>query len=79
MNFDKTKVMIFGKRNDDRFEFKIGNHVLSICKEFKYLRVVFAKSRSFHKAVKSNADQAKKATHLLYKRIRNLNLPIVYK
>ena len=61
VNFDKTKVMIFRTRNDDRFEFKKGNHVLSICKEFKYLGVVFAKRRSFHKAIKSSADQAKKA------------------
>ena len=49
--------------NDDQYEFKIGNHVLSICKEFKYLGAVFAKSRSFYKAIISNADQAKKATH----------------
>ena len=76
MNFDKTKVMIFGTRNDDRFEFKLGNHVLSICKEFKYLGFIVAKSRSFYEAIKSNAVQAKKARHLLYKRIRNLNLPI---
>ena len=75
VNFDKTKVIIFGTRNDDRLEFKLGNHVLSICKEFKYLGFVFAKSRSFYKAIKNNADQDQKATHLLYKRTRNLNLP----
>ena len=44
--------------------------------EFKYLGIIFTKSRSFYKAMKNNVDQAKKAMHLLYKRIRNLNLPI---
>ena len=38
--------------------------------------VVFTKSRSFYKARKHNYDHAKKAMHPLYKRIRNLNLPI---
>ena len=63
VKFDKTKVTIFGTRNDDRFVFKIGNRVLSIRKEFKYLGVIFAKIRSFQTALKSNTDQAKKATH----------------
>ena len=76
INFDKTKILIFGTRNDDRFHFKMGENEIQICKEFKYLGVVFAKSRSFCKAKKHNYDQAKKAMHLLYKRIRNLNLPI---
>ena len=38
--------------------------------------VIFSKNRSFYKARKHNVDQAKKAMHLLYKRIRNLNLPL---
>ena len=36
----------------------------------------FSENRSFYKARKHNVDQAKKAMHLLYKRIRNLNLPL---
>ena len=76
INYDKTKILIFGTRNDDRFNFKIGENKISICKEFKYLGVIFTKSRSFSKAIKHNYDQAKKAMHLLYKRIRYLNLPI---
>ena len=43
INYDKTKIMIFGTRNDDRFEFKLGTHAISICKEFKYLGVIFSK------------------------------------
>ena len=68
--------MIFGIRNDDRFEFKLSENTLSICKEFKYLGIIFTKNRSFYKAMKNNTDQAKKALHLLYKSIRNLNIPI---
>ena len=75
-NFDKTKILLFGTRNGDRFQFKIGNNIIQICKDFKYLGVVFTISRSFCKAKKHNYDQARKAMHLLYKRIRNLILPI---
>ena len=75
INYDKTKILVFGTRNDDHFDFKIGNNKISVCKEFKYLGVIFTKSRSFCKAKKHNYDQAKKAMHLLYKIIRNLNLP----
>lgn len=76
INYDKTKILVFGTRNDDRFDFKIGENKISICKEFKYLGVVITKNRSFSKAIKHNYYQAKKAMHLLYKRIRYLNLPI---
>ena len=76
INFSKSKIMIFGSRNDDRFQFKLGDNVISICKEFKYLGIIFTKNRSFYTAMKHNIDQAKKAMNVLYKRIRNLNLPI---
>ena len=76
INFSKSKIMIFGSRNDDRLQFKLGDNVISICKEFKYLGIIFTKNRSFYTAMKHNIDQAKKAMHVLYKRIRNLNLPI---
>ena len=76
INYDKTKIMIFGTRNDDRFEFKLGTHAISICKEFKYLGVIFSKNWSFHSAIKHNVEHGRKAMNLLYKRIRNLNLPI---
>ena len=76
INYKKTKIMIFGRRNYDGLEFKLGEHTINICDEFKYLGVVFSKSRSFYKAIKHNIDHAKKAMHLLYKRIRNLKLPL---
>ena len=76
INYDKTKILVFGTRNDDPFGFKISENKISVCKEFKYLGIIFTKNRSFSKAIKNNYDQAKKALHLLYKRIGYLNLPI---
>ena len=76
VNFNKTKVMIFGFRNTDNFQFYIGPNAISICDEYKYLGVMFTKTRSFYKAIKHNVEQAKKALHLLYKRINSLQIPI---
>ena len=77
-NFDKTKILVFGTRNDDRFNFKLGENTIAVCNDFKYLGVVFTKSRSFYKSRKHNVDRARKYMflHLLYKRARNLNLPL---
>ena len=46
VNFNKTKVMVFGIRNTNYLEFKIGNNTIETCDEFKY---VFTKQRSFLK------------------------------
>ena len=42
INFDKTKLMIFGTRQDQRFNFNLGGHKSDICTEFKYLGVILA-------------------------------------
>ena len=76
INFDKTKILVFGARNDDRFNFKLGVNTIATCNDFNYLGVIFTKSRSFYKARKNNVDHARKALHLLYKRTRNLYLPL---
>ena len=76
INYTKTKVMIFGTYNTDDFEFKLGDNVIEICKEFKYLGVQFSSRRSFYKAMRHNVNHAKKVLHLLYKRINNLHIPI---
>ena len=76
INFNKTKIMVFGMRNTDNLHFKIGENDISICKEFKYLGVTFSQSRSFYKSIKLNVEKAKRALHLLYKRINNLHIPI---
>lgn len=52
INYDKTKIMIFGARNTHGFDFKLGSNNISIIKEFKYLGVVFSSNRIFFKAIK---------------------------
>ena len=50
INFDKTKIMIFGTH--------------------------FSRKRHCHQTKKHNVEQAIKAMYVLFKRIRNLNIPI---
>ena len=72
INFDKTKIMIFGTRQDQHFNFNLGGHKIDICTDFKYLNVIFSRNRHFHLTVK----QARKAMHVLLKQICNLDIPI---
>ena len=66
VNFDKTKInMIFGTRQDQRFNFNLGGHKIDICTDFKYLGVIFSRNRYFHQTKKHNVDPARKAIHLL--------------
>ena len=75
INYSKTKVMIFGFRNVNNFSFRLDGNILAITDCFKYLRVYFSKARTFYKR-KHSYDQARKAMHLLLKRIRTFNLPL---
>ena len=68
--------MLFGTPRDPYFDFNLGGHKIDICTYFKYLGVIFSKSRHFHQARKHNVEQAKTAMHVLFKRIRNLNISI---
>ena len=74
--FDKTKIMIFGTRQDQRFNFNLVCHKIDICTDFKYLGVIFSRNRPFQQTKKHNVEQARKAMHVLFKRIRNLDIPI---
>ena len=76
VNYSKMKIIIFGIRDTSNHSFKLGDNNIEICDEFKYLGVIFTKHRSFFKAIKHNIDHARKALHLLYKRINNLQIPI---
>ena len=74
INYEKKK--IFGTRSDLYFDFNLGGHKIDICTNFQYLGVIFSKSRHFPQARKHNVEQARKAMHVLFKRICNLNIPI---
>ena len=70
VNINKTKVLIFGARRTNSYSFHLGDNVIEITDKYKYLGIYFSQSRSFF------VEQAKKAMHLLYCRINNLNLPV---
>lgn len=76
MNESKTKVVIFGARKTNSYSFKINDSALEIVDSYKYLGTIFSRSRSFLKARKHIAEQAKKAMHLLQMGIKNLYLPV---
>ena len=76
INFDKTKIMTFGTRQDQSFNFSLGSHKSCICTDFKYLGFIFSRNRHFHQTKKHNDEQARKAMHVLFKRIRNLDIPL---
>ena len=38
--------------------------------------VIFIRNRHFHQTKNDNVEQARKAMHVLFKRIRNLDIPI---
>ena len=62
-------------RQDQRFNFNLGGHKIDICTDFKYLDVIFSINRHFRQTKKHNVEQARKAMHVLFKRIRNLDIP----
>ena len=76
INYSKTKIIIFGARKTSHLTFLLDGNEIEIVDHFRYLGVYFSKTRTFYKARHHVVEQARKAMHLLYKRIRNFNLPI---
>jgi hypothetical protein len=68
VNVRKTKIVVFGSRNQSNFKFDLGNKTLETT-------VTFTSNGSFLQARK-HVTQAKKAMHLLFTRINNADLPI---
>ena len=60
--FDKTKVMIFGIRQ--------GCHKIDNCIDFKYIGVIFSKTRHSHQTRNQNVEQAWKAKHVLLNKLK---------
>jgi hypothetical protein len=75
VNIEKTEVLVFSKGPKPRNIFYYNNVVESV-NEFKYLGIVFFRSRSFCKAKKYLAEQAQKAMYGVIRKIRQFNLPI---
>ena len=76
INFSKTEIIIFNSRNNNNFEFKLGDNIIKITDKYKYLGVIFSRSGSFLNARKHLVEQSKKAMHLLFTRAKNLDLPL---
>ena len=76
INFNNTEIVIFNCRNNNKFELKIGDHIIKITDKYKYLGVVFSKSGSFLNARKHLVEQYEKAMHLLFTRANNLDRPL---
>ena len=73
INYDKTKVLIFGARKIGTTKFMMDGNEIESVTNYKYLSVVMSNNGSFLNARKNVYEKANKAVHLLYKRINNLN------
>ena len=76
VNIRKTKIVIFGSRGIPNLNFSYGTHTIEIVDSYKYLGVMFKNTGNFRLALSTIASQAKKALHLLYTRIVNLDLSV---
>lgn len=76
VNIDKSKIVIFGDRTRLHKNIMINDTPLEIVDSYKYLGVLMPKSRSFHQTKKHAIEQARKALFGLYRKIRNLELPL---
>lgn len=77
VNTQKTKVVIFSKRKvNTHFHFLLCNEELEIIESFSYLGVLFDYNGNFTKAKSKLAEQAKKALFAVYRKIRNISLPV---
>ena len=76
INNDKTKLLVFGHRSRRKCNIYLNETLLEMVEAYKYLGVMFSKTRSFNLTKKHVVEQARKALFSLYKKIRNLDLPI---
>ena len=49
INFDKTKIIIFGTPQDQCLHFNLAGHKIDICTDFENLGVLFGRNRQLHK------------------------------
>ena len=76
VNIEKSKVLIFSKGRQKKYNFTYNNQPMGIVTEYKYLGIYFSRSGSFNIAKKHIANQGKKALYALLKRSKQLCLPI---
>ncbi|OWF46235.1 RNA-directed DNA polymerase from mobile element jockey [Mizuhopecten yessoensis] len=77
INSGKTKIVIFSKRKCARTpHFTLCNVELEILEGYTYLGLFFNFSCSFFKARKKIVEQAQKSVFAVYKKLRNISLPV---
>ena len=69
-------MVVFGDRQCRHRYITIYDTRIEVVDTFKFLGVMFSKNRQFTLAKRLSVDQAKKAMFSVYKKIRNLDLPI---
>ena len=78
VNADKTKIIIFskGKPQIANHNFKIGDSIIEVVKDFKYLGVTFTYNGFFKNNVNDLRTKGNRAIFSLIKKARKGNLPI---
>lgn len=76
VNADKTKVMVFGEKARKNHNVTLNGTRLETVDTFKYLGVLYSKTRSFYQTKRHVVEQARKAMFCLFRKNRNLDLPI---
>jgi hypothetical protein len=77
VNLNKTKVVIFCKRKSRHIQsFKLFGHALDIVDSYSYLGVTFNYTGTFLKDKKLKSEQAQKALFSLYRKLRNISVPV---
>ena len=67
VNTNKTKVIVFNKRDLDKFKFTIENELLEIVKSYKYLGIIVSQSGSMTHAISNLSMKALKCIFALKK------------
>ena len=76
VNVDKTKIMIFGKRNTSCYRFVYDNNEIEIVDEFKYLGIFFKGNGSFSNNIKYQYDKATRSMFDVLQKCKRNNLSI---
>jgi hypothetical protein len=76
LNVTKTKILIFSRGRQQRYQFTYNNEQIEIVNEYNYLGILFSRSGSFYNAKKEIAKQATKTMYSLLKQSKHLCLPI---
>ena len=77
LNVDKTKIIIFSRKKLQKHnEFEIYGSNIEIVDSYSYLGLLFNYNGKFTCARKKLTEQAKKALYALYRKIRNMSVPV---